>query len=71
MERKGRENPRNAASCLKKKEGGGGIFSSSTGRVETSAIFYTKCSGGGVLSCSESTPVLQGSHHILFTIVCG
>lgn len=27
--------------------------------------------GGRVLLCSESTPVLQGSHHIVFTIVCG
>lgn len=55
-----------------KKEGGGGIFSTTgRGRSEMSAIFYTKCTGGGVLSCSESTPVLQGSHHILFTIVCG
>lgn len=72
MDLKGREKPWNTQLPVWKKEGGGGIFSTTgSGRSETSAIFYTKCTGGGVLSCSESTPVLQGNHHILFTIVCG
>lgn len=72
MDLKGREKPWNTQLPVWKKEGGGGIFSTTgSGRSETSAIFYTKCTGGGVLSCSESSPVLQGNHHILFTIVCG
>lgn len=68
---KGGKAPETLCFLSKKRKGVEAFFSPTTGRVETSAIFYTKCTGGGVLSCSESTPVLQGSHHILFTIVCG
>lgn len=69
--RKGK-NPETLSFLFEKRKGVEAFFSTTgSGRSEMSAIFYTKCTGGGVLSCSESTPVLQGSHHILFTIVCG
>lgn len=60
------------ASCLRKRKG----VEASSLRPQSDS--WDQCNiqhkvhwGGGVLSCSESTPVLQGSHHIVFTIVCG
>lgn len=53
------------------KEGGGGIFCFATVRQLRPVQYSTQSAhGGGVLSCTESTPVLEGSHYIVFTIVC-
>lgn len=53
------------------KEGGGGIFCLATVRQLRPVQYSTQSAhGGGVLSSTESTPVLQGSHYIVFTIVC-
>lgn len=60
MERKREGNPPEPLCFLsKKRKGGGDIFSSTTGRVETSAIFYTKCTGGwgGEESCPALNPL--------------
>lgn len=53
------------------KEGGGSIFCLATVRQLGPVQYSTQSAhGGGVLSSTESTPVLQGSHYIVFTIVC-
>lgn len=53
------------------KEGGGGFFCLATVRQLRPVQYSTQSAhGGGVLFCTESTPVLEGSHYIVFTIVC-
>lgn len=72
MERKGEGKPPETLCFLSKKRKGVEAYSLLP-QAELRPVQYSTQSalGGGVLSCSESTPVLQGSHHILFTIVCG
>lgn len=60
-----------SASFLRKGNGWRHLVLCHSQTVETSAIFYKKCTGRSPVPLAESTPVLQGSHHIVFTIVCG